>query len=106
MMIQQVVRLFARSGLPRLHWWCMASRRRPSSSGARRRKPVTIEVLDVGQGDSILIRSPEGKTAPDRRRPHRTGAVRALKRAGNQIARLGGRSVITTATTTAAWMKW
>jgi competence protein ComEC len=24
---------------------------------------VTIEVLDVGQGDSILIRSPEGKTA-------------------------------------------
>ena len=26
-------------------------------------KPLTIEVLDIGQGDSILIRSPEGKTA-------------------------------------------
>ena len=26
-------------------------------------EPLTIEVLDIGQGDSILIRSPEGKTA-------------------------------------------
>ena len=37
-------------------------------------KPITIEVLDIGQGDSILIRSPEGKTAlidagPTRTRP-------------------------------------
>ena len=45
-------------------------------------KPVTIEVLDVGQGDSILIRSPEGKTALVDAGPTRTGAVRALKRAG------------------------
>ena len=29
----------------------------------RRAATLTIEILDVGQGDSILIRSPEGKTA-------------------------------------------
>jgi competence protein ComEC len=45
-------------------------------------KPVTIEVLDVGQGDSILIRSPEGKTALVDAGPTRHAAVTALKRAG------------------------
>jgi competence protein ComEC len=45
-------------------------------------KPVTIEVLDVGQGDSILIRSPEGKTALIDAGPTRTAALRALKRKG------------------------
>jgi competence protein ComEC len=45
-------------------------------------KPVTIEVLDVGQGDSILLRSPEGKTALIDAGPTRYAAVKALKRKG------------------------
>jgi competence protein ComEC len=45
-------------------------------------KTVTIEVLDVGQGDSILIRSPEGKTALIDAGPTKTAALRALKRKG------------------------
>jgi competence protein ComEC len=45
-------------------------------------KPLTIEVLDIGQGDSILIRSPEGKTALIDAGPTRRGALTALKRAG------------------------
>lgn len=45
-------------------------------------RPLTIEVLDIGQGDSILIRSPEGKTALLDAGPTRDGALKALKRAG------------------------
>jgi len=45
-------------------------------------KPVVIEVLDVGQGDSILIRSPEGKTALIDAGPHKDVALSVLKRKG------------------------
>jgi competence protein ComEC len=45
-------------------------------------KPLTIEVLDIGQGDSILIRSPEGKTALIDAGPHKDAAVSVLKRQG------------------------
>ena len=66
-------------------------RRRPSSFGVRlAHQPVTIEVLDVGQGDSILIRSPEGKTALIDAGPTKNAAVTALKRAGDHVARPGG----------------
>jgi competence protein ComEC len=51
--------------------------RRPAAG-----KPLAIEVLDIGQGDSILIRSPEGKTALIDAGPTRHAAVTALKRAG------------------------
>ena len=70
--------------------------RRPSS------QTVTIEVLDVGQGDSILIRSPEGKTALIDAGPSRTAALTALKRKGSRRS-TWWRSAITIATITAAW---
>jgi len=34
-----------------------------SAASAPRKPDLSVEVLDVGQGDAILIRSPEGKTA-------------------------------------------
>ncbi len=46
------------------------------------RGTLTIEVLDVGQGDSIFIRSPEGKTALIDAGPTREGAVQLLRRQG------------------------
>jgi competence protein ComEC len=45
-------------------------------------KPVVVEVLDVGQGDSILIRSPEKKTALIDAGPSRDGVTQLLKREG------------------------
>jgi competence protein ComEC len=43
---------------------------------------ATIEILDVGQGDSILIRSPEGKTALIDAGPTKTAALSVLRRKG------------------------
>ena len=45
-------------------------------------KPVVVEVLDIGQGDSILIRSPEGKTALIDAGPTKEGALQVLKSKG------------------------
>jgi competence protein ComEC len=50
----------------------------PGSSG----KSLVVEVLDIGQGDSILIRSPEGKTALIDAGPTKKGALEVLKRKG------------------------
>lgn len=46
------------------------------------RGTLTIEVLDIGQGDSIFIRSPEGKTALIDAGPTRDGALQLLRRQG------------------------
>jgi competence protein ComEC len=43
-------------------------------------RPLVIDFLDVGQGDSILIRSPEGKTALIDAGPSKDAAYNALKR--------------------------
>jgi competence protein ComEC len=48
-------------------------------SGASGR-PLIIDFLDIGQGDSILIRSPEGKTALVDAGPSKDAATQALKR--------------------------
>ncbi len=46
------------------------------------RGTLVVEVLDIGQGDSILIRSPEGKTALIDAGPTKEGALDVLKRQG------------------------
>jgi len=45
-------------------------------------QPASIEILDVGQGDSILISSPEGKTALVDAGPTKNAALAVLKRKG------------------------
>ena len=50
------------------------------SGGASR--SVVIDFLDVGQGDSVLIRSPEGKSALIDAGPSKDAAAQALKRKG------------------------
>lgn len=53
----------------------------PSGRSASARRLV-VDVLDVGQGDAILIRSPEGKTALVDAGPTREGALQALRQRG------------------------
>ncbi len=51
----------------------------PAGHAELGRAPLVIEVLDVGQGDSIFIRSPEGKTALIDAGPTRTRAAELLR---------------------------
>ena len=53
-----------------------------SSSSEREGRPVVVDFLDIGQGDSILVRSPEGKAALIDAGPTRDGAIRTLKSKG------------------------
>ena len=72
-----------------------------SRSGGR---SVVVQVLDVGQGDSILLRSPEGKMALIDAGPSRDGALNALRR-GASSGSTWWPSAIITATITAGWRK-
>jgi competence protein ComEC len=50
--------------------------------GQSSERQVVVQVLDIGQGDSILIRSPEGKTALIDAGPTKEAALGLLKRQG------------------------
>jgi beta-lactamase superfamily II metal-dependent hydrolase len=58
------------------------SAQRPSGWSGDSSRPVIIDFLDIGQGDSILIRSPEGKTALIDAGPSKNGATQIIKRKG------------------------
>ena len=74
-----------------------ASPRRSSAPGSRRLAPadppygLRVEVLDVGQGDAILLQ-PRGRARrPRRRRPARRRAAVEARRGGRRAARRRGR---------------
>ena len=67
-------------------------------------KPLVIDFLDIGQGDSILIRSPEGKTALVDAGPSRDAAAKLLKRKVSPRW-TSSSSRTTIATTTEAWIR-
>ena len=88
-MISQRFRLWARSACsPALFAIGLAIASLPATAAAQgifgkpASKSITVEVLDIGQGDSILIRSPEGKTALIDAGPSRDAALKLLKHKG------------------------